>query len=87
MAVATRRQSVLQDFESSAEIKRLKPAETSSWAAEVQRFLDWKRSESSVGENWIRRMGWELNRVPALLQKVGAIPDAHNPAAAGQPLE
>jgi len=40
------------------------------WATEVDRFLNWKRDESSVGEDWIRRMQWELLRVPSLLRRV-----------------
>jgi hypothetical protein len=74
MAAATRRQSVLKDFEGRADIEVIESAESSSWANEVEQFLEWNRAESSVGENWTRRMRWELNRVPYLLQKVGATP-------------
>jgi integrase len=54
-----------------------------AWAAEVDRFLDWKRAETSVGDEWIRRMRWELLRVPALLHRV------HSPSIAlsGRDLE
>jgi hypothetical protein len=59
------------------------PIDYPSWEAEVQRFLEWKRTETSVGENWIRRMRWELNRVPELLEKVGATPVAHTGSGSG----
>ena len=79
MAAAARRQSVLQEFPDPAELESPKPLESPSWAGEVERFLEWKRSETLVGDDWIRRMRWELNRVPALLQKVGAVPIALTP--------
>jgi integrase len=40
------------------------------WAAEVDRFLQWKRAETPVCDDWIRRLSWELIRVPALLRRV-----------------
>jgi integrase len=42
------------------------------WADEVDRFLIWKRSETSVGDDWLRRLRWELRRVPALAAQVHA---------------
>jgi integrase len=44
----------------------------SEWGTTVEEFLTWKRAESPVGEDWIRRMRWELLRVPLLLHRVGA---------------
>jgi len=44
------------------------------WEREVERFLSWKRTESSVGEGWVRRMRWELLRFPDLLRRVGLTP-------------
>jgi integrase len=38
----------------------------------VARYLAWKRAETSVGDDWIRRMRWELLRVPSLLRRVSA---------------
>jgi len=40
----------------------------------VDRFLAQKRAGTTVGDDWIRRMKWELTRVPALLRRVGANP-------------
>ncbi|HTT72794.1 MAG TPA: site-specific integrase [Thermoplasmata archaeon] len=37
----------------------------------MARFLTWKRAQSSVGDDWIRRMAWELRRFPALQRRVG----------------
>lgn len=37
-----------------------------AWATQVERFLAWKRVEAPVGEAWLRRMRWELCRVPRL---------------------
>jgi integrase len=41
------------------------------WEAQVAAFLDHKRSSDEVGEPWLARMRWELNRFPALLSRVG----------------
>lgn len=41
------------------------------WDRDVVQFLEWKRSETAVGDDWIRRMRWELARVPTLLRRVG----------------
>jgi integrase len=41
------------------------------WAAEVAAFLDHKRTSDEVGEPWLARMRWELNRFPVLLNTVG----------------
>jgi integrase len=38
----------------------------------VDRFLGWKRAETSVSEDWIRRMRWELVRVPDLLRRANS---------------
>lgn len=43
-----------------------------TWSDQVAAFVDWKRRESTVGEDWIRRMRWELLRFPRLLARVGA---------------
>jgi integrase len=83
VAAATRRQSVLKDFTDPVELASPKDFESPSWTSEVKRFLEWKRAETSVGENWIRRMRWELDRVPDLLQKVGATPVALTPVMYG----
>jgi len=50
-----------------------------SWAVTLEQFLIWKRAETSVGDDWIRRMRWELRRVPLLLRRVGASPVANSP--------
>jgi integrase len=42
-----------------------------SWEAQVAEFLDHKRSSDEVGEPWLDRIRWELNRFPALLNRVG----------------
>ena len=39
------------------------------WPREVERFLRWKREETSVGEEWIARMRWELLRLPDLVKR------------------
>jgi integrase len=36
----------------------------------VEQFIAWKRNEGRVGESWLGRMRWELQRVPILLQRV-----------------
>jgi integrase len=46
------------------------PPRTEEWTSEVTRFLAAKDKESPVGENWKRRMRWELSRVPDLLQRL-----------------
>jgi integrase len=43
----------------------------SAWDTSVDRFLAWKRSETSVGEGWLRRMRWELRRFPGLVARLG----------------
>ncbi len=48
---------------------------SSKWAKVVSDFLDWKRSESSVGESWLERMRWELLRFPKLLERAGVSDD------------
>lgn len=42
----------------------------------MDRFLSFKVAEGSSGENWVRRMRWELSRVPELLGRtpVATIP-------------
>jgi len=45
----------------------------------VDRFLTWKKAEASVGDDWIRRLKWELGRVPSLLQRVGVQPIPASP--------
>ena len=49
-----------------------RPASAPRWNSEVNSFLNWKRTESSVGNDWIRRMNWELLRVPSLLRRIDA---------------
>jgi integrase len=41
-----------------------------AWNREVEGFLAHKAAEEPVGENWLRRMRWELTRVPNLLGRV-----------------
>jgi integrase/recombinase XerD len=50
---------------------------SASWTSEVEAFLTAKVVETPVGENWIRRMRWELDRVPRLLLRLdsGRVPD------------
>jgi integrase len=43
----------------------------SPWEAQVGAFLNRKRSSDEVGEPWLSRMRWELNRFPVLLNRVG----------------
>lgn len=50
------------------------------WARQVEEFLAWKRAESDVGSEWLRRMGWELHRVPKLLVRAG-VTDQHRRSA------
>ena len=45
----------------------------------MEEFLRWKRAETSVGDEWIRRMRWELLRVPRLLRNLGASAVARSP--------
>ena len=45
----------------------------------MEQFLSWKRADTTVGDEWIRRMRWELLRVPRLLQIVRASPLARSP--------
>ncbi len=54
--------------------RRVRKSKSTTWAAKVSEFLNWKRSESSVGEPWLGRMRWELLRFPKLLERVG-VPD------------
>ncbi len=54
--------------------------EAGPWEREVARFLAWKRSETTVGDDWLRRMGWELRRVPALCARSGIAPPPARPA-------
>ena len=49
------------------------------WQRDVERFLAWKRSESDVGDDWIRRMRWELCRTPGLFNRLGARPKSSAP--------
>lgn len=42
-----------------------------SWGAQVDRFLEWKKAEAAVGDEWLSRMRWELGRVPRLLERAG----------------
>lgn len=60
-------------------IRRNPAARSSGWRVAVEQFLNWKRAETSVGDESIRRMGWELRRVPRLLRIVGASPIARSP--------
>lgn len=41
------------------------------WKSQVDAFLHQKRSADDVGEAWLSRMRWELNRCPSLLRRVG----------------
>lgn len=45
-----------------------------SWSDSVERFVGQRRSEGLVGELWLRRMRWELLRVPRLLRALRAAP-------------
>lgn len=56
-----------------------KTSERAPWGKEVERFLAWKQAETSAGNDWIRRMRWELLRVPTLLNRVGATPSVLEP--------
>jgi integrase len=47
---------------------------SSRWEAQVESFLRQKIAQTTVGTGWIRRMRWELLRVPKLLERVGAQP-------------
>ncbi len=72
---------------SAADVRPPPPAVTirdrGKWKEEVSRFLEWKQSEAPVGDGWIRRMRWELERFPRLLERVGC-PEVHlAPAAVG----
>ena len=42
-----------------------------SWETQVGEFLREKRATGEVGEPWIARMRWELNRFPELVRRVG----------------
>lgn len=42
-----------------------------SWNAHVLGFLQDKKAKDPVGEPWLKRMRWELIRLPALLSRVG----------------
>jgi integrase len=46
-------------------------ASPSPWEVQVAAFVAHKRSSDEVGEPWLARMRWELNRLPALLRRVG----------------
>ena len=48
--------------------------QVTGWDYEVNRFLAWKQAETSVGEDWLRRMRWELGRVPTVLHRAGVMP-------------
>jgi integrase len=41
------------------------------WASQVAAFIDHKRISDEVGEPWLTRMRWELDRFPVLLKRVG----------------
>jgi hypothetical protein len=85
MALARPRQLALGDFEitTDRQSSQLGPEPPSvipdtcpprnAWEEEVHRFLRRKRSETSVGEDRIRRMRWELIRFPDLFLKAGAL--------------
>jgi len=45
-------------------------AEASTWQDQVESFIEWKRSETAIGDGWVQRMRWELLRFPRLLQRV-----------------
>lgn len=49
------------------------------WRREVDRFLEWKRAECSVGEDWLTRIRWELCRFPNLLGRVGLVAALRRP--------
>lgn len=42
---------------------------TVDWVRSVGDFVVWKQQEAAVGETWIRRMKWELERFPILLER------------------
>jgi integrase len=46
-------------------------ARIKSWNREIERFLRNKRAEASIGELWLRRIGYELRRLPSLLTRFG----------------
>jgi integrase len=49
----------------------LKSGSRSPWEGKVAEFLAHKRSSDEVGEPWLARIRWELNRFPDLLRRVG----------------
>jgi integrase len=51
----------------------------SPWEVQVAEFIDHKRSSDEVGEPWLARMRWELNRFPLLLSRVGRKPVLRSP--------
>lgn len=40
------------------------------WFMEVERFLRAKEADGRVGANWLKRMRWELCRLPRILQRL-----------------
>lgn len=41
------------------------------WRSQVERFLHEKARRDAVGEGWLKRMRWELERLPGLMDRVG----------------
>jgi integrase len=52
-------------------LSRIRARAKGSWNAHVLSFLHDKRAKDPVGESWLKRMRWELNRLPTLLSRVG----------------
>jgi len=59
--------------------RRSGDAAQNSWQAQVEAFIDHKRATDVVGEPWLARMGWELNRFPRLLARVGLTKRVQSP--------
>jgi integrase len=56
---------------SAGRTREPRPLRLSPWEVQVAAFLAHKRSADVVGEAWLARMRWELNRFPSLLRRVG----------------
>jgi integrase len=50
--------------------ERAEAGDLGSWSSEVERFLSTKSAEGRVGTSWLRRMRWELGRLPRLLERL-----------------
>lgn len=83
VCASTGRQRSLTEFPDRREpaAPALRAPQSGAWDESVGRFLEWKRGETAVGEEWLRRMRWELRRVPHLLEELSGPASVPEPSS------